>query len=239
MVAKLIALDDGHGMETAGKRTPMINELGRFVRENEFNRAVISLLDKELQRCGFRTLLVAQGDSDVPLLTRTNLANSLKADAYVSIHYNAFDGTFVAPNPEGLSVHVYPGSVSARRLGECVLKYLRQGTPQVIRGIKESDFHVLRKTSMVAVLTENGFMDNKAEAMRMLDPAFQKEVAVEHAQGICEYFGVAYVPEPPPKQLYRIVFDGKPYGVFGDIDNITRAVQQHLATVTKIEIQKV
>jgi hypothetical protein len=46
---------------------------------------------------------------------------------------------------------------------------------------------------MVAILSENGFMDNKREAMLMLDAAFQKEVAVEHAKGICDYFGVKYV----------------------------------------------
>ena len=29
----LIALDDGHGMETAGKRTPLVTELGRAIKE--------------------------------------------------------------------------------------------------------------------------------------------------------------------------------------------------------------
>ena len=47
---KLIALDDGHGMETAGKRTPSIAELNnRVIKENEFNRSVVAYLDKELK----------------------------------------------------------------------------------------------------------------------------------------------------------------------------------------------
>lgn len=33
-----VALDDGHGLETAGKETPIIPELGRRIKENEFNR---------------------------------------------------------------------------------------------------------------------------------------------------------------------------------------------------------
>lgn len=192
----LIALDDGHGMTTAGKRTPSIPELGgRVIHENEFNREVVKYLDIELKRCGFNTLLVAPTDADTSLSTRTNLANSKNADAYISIHYNAFDGKFDAYDPEGLSVHIYPKSVSGRKLAECVLKYLKEGTAQKNRGIVENNFHVLRETKMVAILSENGFMDNKHEAMLMLDVDFQKEVAREHAKGICDYFGVKYVPK--------------------------------------------
>jgi len=203
-MAKLIALDDGHGMETAGKRTPAIPELGgRVIHENEFNREVVKYLDAELKRCGFNTLMVAPGDDDTSLSARTNLANAKGADAYISIHYNAFDGTFNGNDPEGLSIHIYPGSVQGRKLAECVLKYLKEGTAQKNRGIIESNFYVLRETNMPAILSENGFMDNKREALLMLNVDFQKEVAREHAKGICDYFGVKYVPESTGS-LYRV-----------------------------------
>lgn len=194
-MTKLIALCDGHGMQTAGKRTPLISELGRFIHENEFNRAVVKLLDVELKRCGFRTLLVAPNDSDTPLDTRINLANKANADAYISVHYNAFDGTFAGPDPEGISVHIFPGSTVSRKLAECVHAELIKGTKQKNRGIISSNFAVLRDTKMMAILSENGFMDNKREAMMMIEPSFQKEVAVEHAKGICKCFNVAYKAE--------------------------------------------
>ncbi|WP_373233318.1 N-acetylmuramoyl-L-alanine amidase [Cohnella sp.] len=89
MTQKLIALDDGHGMETAGKRTPALPD-GTVMRENEFNRRVVALLDVQLQRCGFRTLLVAPTDVDTTLRTRTDAANKAKADLYISVHANAF-----------------------------------------------------------------------------------------------------------------------------------------------------
>ena len=47
---------------------------------------------------------------------------------------------------------------------------------------------------MPAILSENGFMDNKREAILMTNPHFQLEVAQEHAKGICKYFDVKYVP---------------------------------------------
>ena len=187
----LIALDDGHSPTTPGKRTPVIN--GKVIHENEFNRAVVGYLSIELKRCGFNTLMVAPGNSDVSLSDRVNLANTKNADAYISIHYDAFDGKFDGNDPEGLSVYVYPSSTEGKKLGNAVLKHLKGGTSQQNRGVKESNFYVLHHTKMIAILSENGFMDNKREAMLMLDTNFQKEVAREHAKGICDYFNVKYI----------------------------------------------
>ncbi|WP_411953201.1 N-acetylmuramoyl-L-alanine amidase [Alkalibacillus sp. S2W] len=191
----LIALDDGHGMETSGKRTPYIESLGRSIRENEFNKEVIKYLDVELKRCGFDTLLVAPTDKDKPLNQRTNLANKENADAYVSVHFNAYDASFSGANPSGFSLHIYPDSDGGRKLADSILKYLKKGTKQNNRGIKENNFHVLRETKMPALLSENGFMDNRKEALLMVNQDFQKEVAKEHAKGLCDYFGVDYVKE--------------------------------------------
>ncbi len=46
---KLIAVDAGHGMNTAGKRTPMFSD-GTIMKENEFNRATADYLVKALNR---------------------------------------------------------------------------------------------------------------------------------------------------------------------------------------------
>ncbi|MEC3882631.1 N-acetylmuramoyl-L-alanine amidase [Halobacillus sp. HZG1] len=191
---KLVALDDGHGMQTPGKRTPYIPELGRSIRENEFNRKVVAFLSDILLVHGFRVLLVAPTDVDTPLTYRTNAANNYRADIYVSVHYNAMSFDFDYSNASGISVHVFPGNMkyNSGKLARSVGKYLQRGTRQNWRGYKEDNFHVLRETNMPAILTENGFMDNRSEALMMLNEDFQKEVAIEHAQGICEYFGVSY-----------------------------------------------
>lgn len=222
MAKYLIALDDGHGMETAGKRTPHIKEINRFIHENEFNRVVIGFLDSELKRCGFDTLLVAPTDKDTPLSARTMLANEKKADAYISIHYNAFDGKFDDYDPEGLSVHIFTSTTKSEPLAKAIHKYLKQGTPQKDRGIVRSNYHVLRETTMPAVLTENGFMDNKREALLMIDVDFQKEVAREHAMGICDYFGVKYVPEK--KKIYKVQVGA--FSVRGNAENLSKELSK-------------
>src|SRR5690606_32698781 len=109
---KLVALDDGHGENTPGKRTPYIEQINRVIKENEFNSAVVNIMAEQLRRNGYRVLLVAPTGYDTPLKQRTDLANKHKADIYVSIHYNAFDGKFdgEGKDPEGISVHIYPGT---------------------------------------------------------------------------------------------------------------------------------
>ncbi|WP_258871461.1 N-acetylmuramoyl-L-alanine amidase family protein, partial [Halobacillus trueperi] len=180
---KLVALDDGHGMQTPGKRTPYIKELGREIRENEFNRKVVGFLADILLTHGFRVLLVAPTDADTPLSYRTDAANRNKADIYVSVHFNAMSFDFDYSSADGISVHVYSDNMkyNSGKLARAVGKYLRQGTKQDWRGFKENNFHVLRETNMPAILTENGFMDDRREALLMLDEDFQMEVATEHA----------------------------------------------------------
>lgn len=189
----LIALDDGHGMKTRGKRTPPIAELnGRVIFENEFNREVVKLVDIELKHNGFETLLTAPTDEDVPLSERTNLANSKKANLLISFHFNAFTGRFETSKAEGFSVHVHSRNGESAKIGDIVLKHLSQGTKQKNRGLVVQNLHMTRETKMPAILIEFGFMDNKREAMLMIDRAFQKECAQEVAKAVCEYYKVKY-----------------------------------------------
>ncbi|MBN9645871.1 N-acetylmuramoyl-L-alanine amidase [Terrisporobacter glycolicus] len=209
----LIALDDGHGMETPGKRTPplkndlyidgkLIRKKGEFIKENEFNRAVVKYLEKALKRCGFDVLLVSSGDSDVPLKTRVNRANSAGADAYVSKHYNAVGEKWQSKVKGPVTIIHYNCSIKSKELAENVheeiwklhkdhnCKNFGVGKDTNISGFS---LYVLRNTKMPAILTESGFMDNVTEAVKMLDPTFQKADAEGTCKGICKTFGVKYI----------------------------------------------
>ncbi len=209
----LLCLDDGHGIETPGKRTPAFPD-GKVIRENTWNKTVILLIEKDAQRLGFKTMLTAPEDSDIPLKTRTDRANaalaayvkqlqdqgiklvdSKKAAIMYSQHYNAMVSTWDGSKAEGDGSHYYPGSVEGKKLAAAVQKYVSQGTKQQNRGIIESDFHMVRESVMPAVLNEAGFMDDPKEAALMVNTAFQKETAVQALMGICEYYGLVYEPE--------------------------------------------
>lgn len=197
-----VAIDHGHGMETPGKETPIMPDIGRRIKEKEFNSGVALKLMSALTRCGIGYTDVAPGLTDIPLAQRSAKANTVKADILVSIHYNAFDGKFDT-NKGGLCVFHYPGSIEGARLAKCIHKYLKLGTKQLDRGVLSQDFHMLRVPKMPSALSENGFMDDRFDASLMLSTDFQTEVAEEHCQGICEYLNMPYI-KPVPKKIYRV-----------------------------------
>lgn len=198
----LVILDDGHGEHTAGKRTPYIPSLGRQIRENEFNKAVVNLLDAELKRCGFRTLQLAPTDADTPLSTRTSTANKAKGNLLISVHFNAMGSTFAYSKASGFSVHIQPtdktnANSGSLKFAKLAIEELAKGTPQVNRGIVGQNLHMTRESNMPAALIECGFMDEEREALLMIDAKFHREVAEELAHAVCRYFNVAYVAATP------------------------------------------
>jgi N-acetylmuramoyl-L-alanine amidase len=244
-MTKLISLCDGHGMETAGKRSP------NGMRENEFNSRVVYWLDLILRHNGFRTLLVAPTDKDTPLEVRTNLSNKMKADLYLSIHANAHLGTW--GNARGVETFYYSGSKDGKRLADILQKHLLKGAKQVNRGVKHTkSLHVLSETKCVAALIEAAFMDNREEAELLKSEAFRIECANQIAQAVCEYYGITFKPyqqlEPKPitptnhgnKVLHRVIVNGKQIGAYDLVDNISKQVEDAIKSGAKeIKIEKV
>ena len=117
----LVALDDGHGLDTPGNRSPFIPELGRQIQENEFNHAVKEKLKTALKRCGINYIDVSPERDDTPLATRVKRANDAKADIFVSIHYNAYDGSLI-PTRASVCFH-HPNKDG--KLAKLIHKYLK------------------------------------------------------------------------------------------------------------------
>ena len=74
-----VALDDGHGNNTSGKRTPLFED-GSFMRENEFNDFVVNVTGKILEKRGINVIYTAPEKTDTSLTTRVKRANDQKAD---------------------------------------------------------------------------------------------------------------------------------------------------------------
>jgi N-acetylmuramoyl-L-alanine amidase len=194
----LVGLDDGHGMETSGKRTPAIPELdGRVIRENEFNRVIIAKLKTALERCGFKTYLTAPEDTDTSLATRVNRCNSAGCDILISAHYNANTGSFATNSASGFEV-LAGSSTASHNLSQAILNELGAGTAQKNRGVKDGSWLYLNNVACPLALVEYGFMDWKPEAILMISSAFTTECAEETAKGICKYFGKPYVAPNAP-----------------------------------------
>lgn len=186
------AVDDGHGMETRGKRSPKFTD-GTVMKENEFNKAVVAQLKENLKRCGIDIVTTAPTTIDTTLKDRVKVANDKKADIFASVHANAYDGSFQGKNPSGVETFYHINSENGKKLAGLVHSNLIHGTKQIDRGIKPGDLFVLNHTNMPAILCECGFMDHPEEIKLLLRDSFREECAEEIAKGICSYFGVKYV----------------------------------------------
>lgn len=177
-----IMLDAGHGYSTPGKRS------FHGMREYEFTRKVASFAKELLASYQNVTVYFAHSDKrDVPLQERTDAANRLHADVYVSIHGNAYGTTWNDAN--GIETYVYVTKPKeANELARKIQKHLVEMTGLRDRGVKNADFHVLRETNMTAVLAECGFYTNKNEEARMRTERFQKTCAKAIVLGLMEQF---------------------------------------------------
>ena len=213
----LVGIDAGHGMNTAGKRTPelkenlyidgkLVRKRGNCIHEFEWNIEVSKYLAKALTRCNidYVYLMDEDGSTDTPLSTRSKKANSKKCDIVVSNHYNAYGGCsdFVDKKGGLLVLRTNNSSSKSIKLGELVAKQLEEdisyGYSYGLRkdvDISGFTLAILRQTNMPAILIEYGFMDVLKEAKLMLDTKYQKKCAESVCKAICKYFGVTYKAE--------------------------------------------
>jgi N-acetylmuramoyl-L-alanine amidase len=197
-MSKLIALDNGHGIRTPGKRTPKwtdgtksIYTKNDFMHEWEFNRGVVKRLKVELERNGFRVLEVSPTDIDTSIIRRTRAANLAKADIYVSVHANAL-GNVWNEKVNGIET-LTSGKAESLALGKILQKHMVWASGLRDRGLKDGSWlGVVKGTHMPAVLVECGFMDNPAEAKMLNMSEYRQQMAVALCKGICEYYNVVY-----------------------------------------------
>jgi N-acetylmuramoyl-L-alanine amidase len=207
-----IMLDAGHGYNTPGKRSP------DGMREYEFNRAVANYAKQLLANYKNVTVYFSHSDQrDVSLKARTDKANSLNVDIFVSIHANAFGGGGWS-NVGGIETFVYPTRPPvAYQLAQKIQRNLVISTGLENRGVKTADFHVLRETKMDAVLVECGFMTNRNEIKLLRSETYRRTIAEGIVKALAEQFklqrkaNAAPAPAPalpPAKSPARAKTDG-------------------------------
>lgn len=166
-----IMIDAGHGPQTAGKRSP-----DGVLREFDFNRAVAELVKIDLVAAGITVSFAHDEQKDVPLSERTQKANRLNVDAFISIHANAYGSDWNGAS--GIETYIFPtASNGSKMLAELVQRSLIHACNRPDRGVKKGNFAVLRDTKMPAILIECGFMTNREEAALLLRKSYRIQCA--------------------------------------------------------------
>lgn len=191
----LIAIDAGHGHNTAGKRCP-----DDSMREHDFNGNVATKVCEILNRSGIETYRSddVTGNIDVPLMTRTNEINARNANYCISIHANANTGNWNSAN--GIETYIIARGGQAEKIANIVQAKLIDYTGRRDRGVKVKNLHMCRETKMPAILCECGFMDNREEAELLKSEEYRQKCANAIADGILEYLGIERVNVQPQEQ---------------------------------------
>ncbi len=177
-----IFIDPGHGGNDNGAA---YGDRYDYLEEDDHNLAVGIMLQYELMLAGHRVMMSRTSDIDVNLRSRAIMANVWGADVFVSIHADAWH----KQTTSGISTHIHPAcSPQALRLGECVHASLAERLAErVNRGLKRSDFYVLRKTTMPAILVECEFISNPDSRRFLREPENQQALAQIIRYGISRY----------------------------------------------------
>ena len=191
-----IFIDNGHGLMTAGKRSPD----GQF-REPFYNREIARRVVSDLRDRGLDAELLVPEDDDISLAERVRRINTAcfllgkRNVILVSIHVNAAGNGSKWLNATGWSVYTCKGQTESDKLAECLCQAAIKNFPgrRIRTDISDGDmdweegFYILRKSLCPAVLTENFFMDSRDDLEYLQSRAGKQAVVDTHVEGIVEW----------------------------------------------------
>lgn len=193
----LWCLDNGHGKLQAGKRSPLFDDGETQFFEYEFNRDIVERIIKALDKIGVKYADLVPDYLDVGsfLTERVERANKQVSELprlFVSVHSNAGPaevGKWIANSIKGVETWHAHNSSKGKKMAAVFQRHLLEYTGLKDRGLKttqEKNLYVLVKTVMPAILTENGFYNNKEEVKELMKPAFRQKIADAHVAAILE-----------------------------------------------------
>jgi N-acetylmuramoyl-L-alanine amidase len=218
-----IFIDPGHEGVTKGLDPGAV---GNGLKEADLTLDIAKRMRGKLSTYNnVQVKLSREGNKKLTLSQRAKMANDWGADIFLSIHINAGGGF-------GFESFIFNGNVSeATKANQNVIhQEIIRATGWNDRGKKRENYAVLRKTKMPALLTENGFIDNKTDANKLKQNAFIDKIAQGHVNGLVKAFGLKpkSQPKPAPKQnntsgktFYRVVT-----GSFADRKNAEKRVME-------------
>lgn len=198
---RTIVIDAGHGGKDSGTRSCLNGQ-----HEKEYVLDWALRLQRLLEARGWTVVQTRSNDTFLALADRVALAERVRADLFLSLHFNAAVG-----NSDLAGVETYclppPGMPSTLRRGfgddpgevlpnnayddqnliwATVLHRALLTVPGTTdRGICRARFlGVLRNQNRPAVLIEGGYLSNPAEARRIATPAYRQALAEALAKAL-------------------------------------------------------
>lgn len=189
-----ILIDNGHGVDTAGKRSP-----DGSLREYKYAREIAEKVVSELKKRGFDAERIVTEENDISLSERCRRVNSIcdrvgtKNVILVSIHCNAAGNGSQWMDARGWEAWTSVGQTAADKMADCLYKAAEETDFKIRKDTtdgdpdKEGHLYILKHTKCPAVLTENLFQDNKEDVAFLLSETGKETIVFLHVKGIINY----------------------------------------------------
>lgn len=184
LLNKIVVLDPGHGGIYSGG-------VHYGFRESDINLSVALKVRKRLARLGAKVIMTRKRDVslapegstlDADLQARVDVAKNSGADIFVSLHVDDVPNI----NLEGVASYFPEGRSSG--LASAIQTSLVNEICVVDNGVSPADFYVLVHNDVPSALIEMGYLSNPAEALRLMNNAYQNLLAGAISKGILNYF---------------------------------------------------
>lgn len=199
-----ILIDNGHSIETPGKRSPYsANNVMPAIEfyEYKWTREISAPVVERLIELGYDAELLVPEETEVSLSERVerinNICDALGKDKVIliSIHSNAAGNGSKWMNARGWSAYTTKGKTGSDTFADFLYEEAEKNfVNQKIRTDKqdgdkdwESDFYICKKSKCVAVLTENFFYDNVEDVQYILSDEGKENVIKTHINAIINY----------------------------------------------------
>lgn len=208
-MGKVILLDNGHGEETKGKRSP-----DESLLEYKYTREITSMIQEELLKLGYDCRRIVPEKNDIGLSVRCKRVNNICDEVgksnvlLVSVHCNAASNEGWK-NARGWSAYTTQGTTNSDILAEEMYKVAYEELKEYSESFEESElkrnqrpirkdsrdgdmdleenFWILKNTKCPAILTENLFQDNKKDVEFLLSEEGKQIITNIHVKGIINY----------------------------------------------------
>lgn len=188
-----IVIDAGHGGEDGGAEVD-------GVLEKDINLSIAGKLSDILRLCGCRVEEIRDEDISVydsdaqtlrekkvsDLKRRVEITNANDHNILVSIHQNKFDNSAYSGAQLFYSSNHDNSRVLAEDIRSAVVSLLQKDNTRELKPAG-SDIYLLDHAEVPAVIVECGFLSNAEERSRLMNDAYQNEMAYAIAMGVLEY----------------------------------------------------
>ena len=195
-----ILIDNGHGENTAGKRSP-----DGLHREYLWARMFAERLEKAIAlsigtKCHVRRIVPE--NRDILIGERVRRVNAIckelgaKNVLLLSIHNNAAGNGSQWHDARGFSSHIsLNASVRSQTLATCIAhavheEGIKTRKPKPEQWYWPQNLGICRDTNCAAVLTENLFQDNREDVNLLHDEAFLNKLCLAYVKGIENYIKI-------------------------------------------------